>query len=99
MSVSARRQCAVKDGGDRTLFDVKPAVGFTLPSAGVTPAPGIKKDAGLRPCSKGLRRAVRISWRNDAALFRGRHWDRCKSNWKGIADETFRFDLRTNCDI
>ena len=33
---------------------MKPAVGFTLPSAGVTPAPGIKKieDAGLRPCRK-----------------------------------------------
>jgi hypothetical protein len=26
-----------------TLFNVKPAVGFTLPSAGVTPAPSEKK--------------------------------------------------------
>jgi hypothetical protein len=26
-----------------TLSNVKPAVGFTLPSAGVTPAPGEKK--------------------------------------------------------
>jgi hypothetical protein len=26
-----------------TLFDVKPAMGFALPSARVTPAPGIKK--------------------------------------------------------
>ena len=27
-----------------TKLNVKPAVGFMLPSAGVTPAPGIKKD-------------------------------------------------------
>jgi hypothetical protein len=33
---------------------VKPPVGFTLPSAGVTPAPSIKKDAGLHPCSNFL---------------------------------------------
>ena len=29
--------------GKLTLFNVKPAVGFTLPSAGVTPAPSDKK--------------------------------------------------------
>jgi hypothetical protein len=29
-------------------------VGFTLPWAGVTPAPNIKKDAGLRPCLEVL---------------------------------------------
>src|SRR5271154_3360730 len=34
-------------------------MGFTLPSAGVTPAPSIKKDAGLRPCQEvGLVRAA-----------------------------------------
>jgi hypothetical protein len=32
-------------------LNVKPAVGFTLPSAGLSPAPSDrKKDAGLRPC-------------------------------------------------
>jgi hypothetical protein len=29
-----------------TLLNVKPAVGFTLPSAGVTPAPNEKKRCG-----------------------------------------------------
>jgi hypothetical protein len=29
-------------------------VGFALPSAGVTPAPNVREDAGLRPCWKGL---------------------------------------------
>jgi hypothetical protein len=34
-----------------TLFNVKPAVGFTLPSAGVTPAPseGKRKMRGFAP--------------------------------------------------
>ena len=31
-------------GGESTLSYVKPAVGFTLPSAGVTPAPSEKRE-------------------------------------------------------
>src|SRR5260370_28996046 len=46
-----RKEAAALSGKEIfTLSNVKPAVGFTLPSAGVTPAPSIKKDAGLRPC-------------------------------------------------
>jgi hypothetical protein len=33
--------------GEITLLDVKPAVGFTLPWAGVTPAPSIKKSRNV----------------------------------------------------
>jgi hypothetical protein len=34
--------------GDIRLIVMKPAVGFILPSARVTPAPGAKKDADFR---------------------------------------------------
>jgi hypothetical protein len=40
-------------------FNVKPAVGFTLPWAGVTPARSVKrKIAALRACSKFLGRTI-----------------------------------------
>jgi len=37
-------------------LNVKPAVGFTLPSAGVTPAPDGKKRCRLRPVRRGWSR-------------------------------------------
>src|SRR5271170_3392991 len=53
---SSARWRAGEDGeGEITLLNVEPAVGSTPPWAGVTPAPGIKKDAGLRPCQKSRR--------------------------------------------
>jgi len=45
-----------------TLFNVKPAVGFTLPWAGVTPAPSTRKDAGLRPCSNGFVKLIALAF-------------------------------------
>ena len=49
------RQSIVKRGeGEITLLNVKPAVGFTLPSAGVTPAPLYKtKMRGSVPVRRG----------------------------------------------
>jgi hypothetical protein len=39
--------------GEITLFNVKPAVGFTLPSAGVTPAPSTNRKMARTPfCSR-----------------------------------------------
>ena len=35
--------------GEITLLNVKPAVGFTLPSAGVTPAPSINREMARTP--------------------------------------------------
>jgi hypothetical protein len=70
---------------------VKSAVGFTLPSAGVTPAPGDKKDAEIRPCSKGFEGGpiyylTQLSFEDGKAR-------------RVLLAETFRFDLRTNCGI
>jgi len=39
-----------------TLSNVKPAVGFTLPSAGVTPAPGTRKRCGTSSLLEGVRK-------------------------------------------
>jgi len=45
----AREQSPARREGEITLFNVKPTVGFTLPWAGVTPAPREKvKNAKLR---------------------------------------------------
>ena len=41
----SRRLLSAEQPAPGTLFDVKPAVGFTLPWAGVTPAPSVKTDA------------------------------------------------------
>ena len=45
--------CCKCGKGSITLFNVKPAVGFTLPSAGVTPAPRINRKMARTPfCSQ-----------------------------------------------
>ena len=52
------------EDGEITLFNVKPAVGFTLPSAGVTPAPGVNRKVvrGALLCSRVIFHDPRAKW-------------------------------------
>src|SRR6202040_1538561 len=50
-----RARPVAADGILKKLIEMKPAVGFTLPSAGVTPAPSINRKMARTPfCSQGL---------------------------------------------
>jgi hypothetical protein len=49
--------------GRGTLFNVKPTVGFTLPRAGVTPAPNERKMRDFVPVRTFLEIALRACYR------------------------------------